>query len=200
MHADGFDIRNTVTFGAPKLVEGARSRLIDAVNLMRCSIAGDPLIDLPVTGDEGSPFVHFGEHLILEDAWCRTGDNRSEGSVITNARSRKEAECTDDAIFYGEDDSDRSGTYSTHTTAGDDDEESDLRTKAALPDPPMYEHCQPGESAFSVYHYRRCLVDPELPLSYSSGDGQYESVWDEGELSSKTKRQQEKVTPKEQDW
>lgn len=61
----GFDVANVITFGAPKAMQGTLERYVAAINPVRVVLAGDPLVELPVTGSEGDPFKHIGEILLL---------------------------------------------------------------------------------------------------------------------------------------
>ncbi|CCW62068.1 unnamed protein product [Phytomonas sp. EM1] len=61
----GFEISNVITLGAPKALQGTLERYVAAINPIRVVLAGDPLVELPVTGAQGNPFVHVGEILLL---------------------------------------------------------------------------------------------------------------------------------------
>lgn len=61
----GFDINNVISFGAPKSMQGTLQRYVSSINPLRVVLAGDPLVDVPVTGAEGQPFIHVGEILLL---------------------------------------------------------------------------------------------------------------------------------------
>eukprot|EP00796_Vickermania_ingenoplastis_P005287 gene5287-3792_t len=61
----GFTINNVITFGAPKALQGTLERHVASINPIRVVLAGDPIVDLPVTGAEGDPLVHVGEILLL---------------------------------------------------------------------------------------------------------------------------------------
>lgn len=68
-----FDITNTISFGAPKALQGTLERFVSAINPIRVVLAGDPIVDLPVSGAEGMPFVHVGEVLVMSPH--RTSNN-----------------------------------------------------------------------------------------------------------------------------
>ena len=65
--ANGFPIRNVVTFGAPKLLSCTLERVVFQLSPIRVVIAGDPLVALPTSTFEGDPFRHCGESLVLGD-------------------------------------------------------------------------------------------------------------------------------------
>lgn len=77
----GFDVANVVTLGAPKVLQGTLERYISAVNPIRVVMAGDPLVELPVTGAEGVPFVHVGEILLLTPHLTGTAEDAATSSL-----------------------------------------------------------------------------------------------------------------------
>ena len=65
LHGKGADVRNVISFGAPKALESTLDRHVAAVHPVRVLIDGDPLAELPISTESDKPFVHVGEALIL---------------------------------------------------------------------------------------------------------------------------------------
>lgn len=62
----GYAIRNTVTFGAPKVCSHLLQRDAAAINHVRVCLTRDPRPDFPTSDDDRAPFFHFGELLELD--------------------------------------------------------------------------------------------------------------------------------------
>ncbi|CCW69419.1 unnamed protein product [Phytomonas sp. Hart1] len=97
----GFDITNVITLGAPKALQGTLERYIAAINPIRVVLTGDPLVELPVMGAHGDPFVHVGEILLLtphhgEEATANgsTRNSRKSSSVDETPTDRLPGTCT----------------------------------------------------------------------------------------------------------
>jgi hypothetical protein len=70
LQADGFLVRNVVTFGAPRVFSSLEQRSMEALNCIRVQLGSDRRVGYPVADDEGNPFLAFGEvvHLDASDA------------------------------------------------------------------------------------------------------------------------------------
>lgn len=66
LQAQGFEVRNTVSFGAPKLLERVLERSVHALSPVRVVLVGDPVVELPTAGTEGNVMLHVGEILLVQ--------------------------------------------------------------------------------------------------------------------------------------
>ena len=154
LHALQFDVRNVVTFGAPKPLQTVLQRDVTAVNAIRLVIGGDSRVEMPVSTDDANPFVHIGEILILE----RPVDYKSSTVIVppTPSEPKKTAE-----EILGDMMSDEAQDEA-------DDDEADVPERPA-PDPRL----------FTVEEYLDHMKDASTVLTYAEGD----DVWDVGDYS-----------------
>lgn len=196
LHQRGFEVSNTITLGAPKAIQGTRERYVAAVNPVRIVLAGDPLVELPVTGAEGAPFVHVGEILILSPQSSNTDSNGTkDGGEEEDSRHSAAAssplnqqDVSAENLMDLLNEPQQPGAFDTlgtspeeggaTTTAaerdvsgddadGDDDLPEALRVAA-----------QRYKEGFLVEHYVQHLSNPAVELTYAEGD----EVWDNGDL------------------
>nr|CCC93191.1 conserved hypothetical protein [Trypanosoma congolense IL3000] len=195
LHARGFDVKNCVTFGAPKAVQKTLERYIHAINPIRVVLEGDPLIELPVTGAEGDVFVHYGEVLMMGSPAMGAHAEAAEGTEESNVGSALDAlttEALDDlsstashAANIGE----GVGVLGTNDI-GDHDMSEGLLEQLRLAS-------ERYSGGFLAEHYVERLKDTSVPLTYAEGN----EVWDEGDYEHmKRKSQMEPTTPLSQRW
>ncbi|KPI83298.1 hypothetical protein ABL78_7667 [Leptomonas seymouri] len=195
----GFQVANTISLGSPKSLQGTLNRYISAVNPVRLVLAGDPLVELPVTGAEGAPFVHIGEILLLtpprtttEAAPSMPTETPTVSSSLPMARHiDKDAaqpsslsdsftvEAVGAMMMDGEDLNDAPSLPSVDDTPrssrvadqvdGDADEE-DIKGMRHMAE-------ERYRKQFLVEDYVRHMQNPLVELTYAEGD----EVWDEGD-------------------
>jgi hypothetical protein len=61
----GYEIRNVVSFGAPKAIEQILERTVSFINPVRVALSTDPAVEVPVLSTSGILFKHVGEALVL---------------------------------------------------------------------------------------------------------------------------------------
>lgn len=195
----GFEVANTISLGAPKALQGTRERYISAINPIRLVLAGDPLVELPVTGAEGAPFVHVGEILLLsppgsdaEEASPSSKERPSSSAKPTSMRHRKEktsqpppsqesltAEALSaimmDESVAGEVPSAASAEeIPRHAASGEEgsdfEDEADATETLRLAE-------ERYRKQFLVEDYVRHMQSPSVSLTYAEGD----EVWDDGD-------------------
>ncbi|KAG5491090.1 hypothetical protein JIQ42_00981 [Leishmania sp. Namibia] len=192
----GFEVSNTISLGAPKSLQGTLERYVAAINPIRVVLAGDPLVELPITGAEGAPFVHIGEILLLSPASLSSDppvpaskfESKSDGMTVSGAlHSPGDGGFTADSLSAMMTDSDdmpfacdsadepsAAAPVSSivldeaNTKDGSDEEETTEPLRTAE---------QSYRNHFLVEHYVRHLQDPSVELTYAEGD----EVWDEGD-------------------
>ncbi|EAN87007.1 hypothetical protein C3747_1g58 [Trypanosoma cruzi] len=197
LHVRGFDVKNCVTFGAPKAVQQTLERYIHAINPIRIVLEGDPLIDLPVTGAEGDPFVHYGEILLMasavapphaeegeprrrqvskDDETEEGGQQEMNAAAVTDVLT---AEALGDLLESAE-------NLPLPCEAGDfqmDDEETqaEVEKEEEEGDELGFRRIAAERYAagFLPEDYIGRLLDTTVPLTYAEG----EEVWDEGEYA-----------------
>ncbi|GET92727.1 hypothetical protein, conserved [Leishmania tarentolae] len=193
----GFEVSNTISLGAPKALQGTLERYAAAINPIRVVLAGDPLVELPITGAEGAPFVHIGEILILSPANSSRDtvaaadkyEDASDNKVVSDAPSSPGvAGFTAESLTAMMTDSDgepfASGSTDDPSTAASvsfnkADEvlaEEDSNEEEGMTEILRFA-AQRYRDNFLVEHYVRHLQDPSVVLTYAEGD----EVWDEGD-------------------
>ncbi|KAH9601549.1 Fungal lipase-like domain [Trypanosoma melophagium] len=192
LHVRGFDVKNCVSFGSPKSVQRTLERYIHYINPIRVVLEGDPLVELPVTGSEGDPFVHYGEILIMGSPASQQEEEREkvnrqekekgEEQYDTRNISSSNDSLTADAL------SDLLETDVPLVTQGSgegkkymEDNDNDEDTEETAED--ISRLSQITAKRYSVNytadHYIDRLVDTTVPLTYAEGD----EVWDEGDYT-----------------
>ncbi|KEG10696.1 hypothetical protein DQ04_03401030 [Trypanosoma grayi] len=188
LHARGFDVKNCVTFGAPKAVQQTLARYVHAINPVRVVLEGDPLIDLPVTGAEGDSFVHYGEILMMASAAQpkqQEADEVEEGGQNnagdTTASDPLTAEALDDLLAP-----DASPPQQMTNVEGEKNlkaAQQEAITDEEDMDEDMSEMLQMAAlryaAGFLPEHYIEHFTDTTVPLTYAEGD----EVWDEGDYA-----------------
>jgi hypothetical protein len=71
--AEGFVIRNVITFGAPMCVTGLEERSAIAINAIRVQHVIDRRVGAPASDDNFEPFFHIGELLEVDDTSAAEG-------------------------------------------------------------------------------------------------------------------------------
>ncbi|KAG5492629.1 hypothetical protein JKF63_01208 [Porcisia hertigi] len=211
----GFEVSNTISLGAPKSLQGTLERYIAAINPIRVVLAGDPLVELPITGAEGAPFVHIGEILLLSPSHS----SRDPSAPADTFGSKRDSKCVPGAPSLPENDSltadaldlmmaDSDNVHSTSDGAdapssaasgssGKVEEthaEKDSREEEEIAEALSVAALRYRDQ-FLVEHYVRHLQDPSVGLTYAEGD----DVWDEGdyEESKRSTTQEPSVTAEE---
>ncbi|AYU83017.1 Mitoribosomal LSU assembly factor [Leishmania donovani] len=203
----GFEVSNTISLGAPKSLQGTLERYVAAINPIRLVLAGDPLVELPITGAEGAPFVHIGEILLLSPAnsssdtlaAADTSECESDDNVVSDAPpSPRVDNFTAESLSVMMADSD--GVPFASGSADDPSAAASVSFSKADEALAEEENSEEGMSEilrvaaqryrdhFLVEHYVRHLKDPSVVLTYAEGD----EVWDEGdyeELKRKSARE-----------
>ncbi|EPY26676.1 hypothetical protein AGDE_11148 [Angomonas deanei] len=177
----GFPITNTISLGAPKALQGTLERYVAMINPIRIVLAGDPLIDLPVSGAEGDLFVHLGEILLLSP------EGTAEDGSTTEEKEHKPEEdgMTADALSNLMNDDEESESFSSPPPQQQQQvEEEDEEDLAAL----FAEVKDRYNQHFLIEHYVEHLSNPSVPLEYAEG----EEVWDEGEYSAMRREESQK--------
>lgn len=126
MISEQFLLRNVITFGAPKVVEEIEQHTEMQLNSLRIVLAGDPLVPLPVSGEEGRLFRHVGELLQVHSAAAERAFAPAPSEAKKDSKSGKSAASSAPA----------SGTAkqknAVEETDGVDDSEAAERLFAAL--------------------------------------------------------------------
>ena len=65
---EGFVVKNTVSFGGPRVIQDTPLSVVRAINPLRVVQSGDPLVEVPVTTSEQEDFIHIGEVLMIDSA------------------------------------------------------------------------------------------------------------------------------------
>ncbi|KAG5466793.1 hypothetical protein LSCM1_00970 [Leishmania martiniquensis] len=210
----GFEVSNTISLGAPKSLQGTLERYISGINPVRVVLAGDPLVELPITGAEGSPFVHIGEILLLSpasssrDPSVQTGTSESKGdgkAVLSSPPSPENGSFTaeslsammadSDSVHFAHDSADALSAAACSSAI----EVDEANTEEGYNDEEMTEALRVAEqryrNQFLVEHYVRHLQDPSVELTYAEGD----EVWDEGDYEAlkRSSAREPGVTPEE---
>ena len=101
----GFDIKNTITLGAPKCViepnkewlnyqhKQDRDHPTEMISAIRVVLAGDPITSVPDHNQDSTPYMHVGETLVISSPESRRHNQ---------SRSERSAEVGDDG-FHGDD-------------------------------------------------------------------------------------------------
>ncbi|EAN77270.1 hypothetical protein, conserved [Trypanosoma brucei brucei TREU927] len=186
LHARGFDVKNCVTLGAPKCIQKSLARYVHAVNPIRVVLEGDPLIELPVTGAEGDPFVHCGEILLMDnraradlgseaDMKTREAGRQSEGGRNESTEDLFTAESLSDSLDASEEPA--MGNEEGCVATGDYNDEGDVGGEDLLEQ--LRLAAKRYSEGFLVNHYVEHLTDTTVRLTYAEGD----EVWDEGDYA-----------------
>ncbi|KPA86172.1 putative mitochondrial hypothetical protein [Leptomonas pyrrhocoris] len=216
----GFEVANTVSLGAPKALQGTLERYITAVNPVRLVLAGDPLVELPVTGAEGAPFVHVGEILLLsppgvtaEGAPTMPKETPSSSSKLSGARRVDEdaapssssssqnndfaAEALNTMLMDEANLDNRSSLLSAEKAPGSSaevgrvDDDSDEGDSAEMRNVAEERY----RKQFLVEDYVHHMRNPLVELTYAEGD----EVWDEGDYeATKRSKQTEPIVTAEE--
>ncbi|XQJ31149.1 Lipase (class 3), putative [Leishmania guyanensis] len=204
----GFEVSNTISLGAPKSLQGTLERYVAAINPIRVVLAGDPLVELPITGAEGAPFVHIGEILLLSpanlssdsSAPADTSESEADGKVICGAPSSPDDAFTakslsammadsDDVTFTSDCADAPSAAISVSSSKVGEAYAEEDSDEEGLPEI-LRVAAQRYSGHFLVEHYVRHLQDPSVELTYAEGD----EVWDEGDYE-KLKRSSAREPP-----
>lgn len=195
----GFKVANTVSLGAPKALQSTLERYIAAVNPIRLVLAGDPLIELPVTGAEGVPFVHVGEILLLSPPGTSAAAATASASTASPASSSSPIKlCADDEqtpqskeieTFTAES---LRAMLTEDETANDTSSSSNAGAASGIAAEEAELNDDEGEGntsgtwriaeeryrqQFLVEDYVRHMQNPDVELTYAEGD----EVWDDGD-------------------
>lgn len=163
----GFEVSNVITFGAPKCIQSTLQRYIAAVNPVRVVLVGDPLIELPVTGTEGNPFIHVGEILMMsprntENHTSPGGESHNGSALLSSTTSGAEG-------------GDASASVEPEAS------ETELESEAFQNVSQVKERYR---AHFLVEHYIHHLCSPNVEVTYAEGD----EVWDDGDYASMRKQ------------
>ncbi|KAK7197163.1 Lipase (class 3) [Novymonas esmeraldas] len=188
----GFTLANTVSLGAPKSLQGTLERFVAAVNPIRVVLAGDPLVELPVTGAEGAPFVHIGEILLVSPAGAPRNTSpltkapqpnddgkptdsessaRTTDALSAESLSAMMLDTADEAAREQCTTLESSPAEPRGTILNEPHEEEEDATEALAVAEKRY------RNQFLVEHYVQHLQDPTVELTYAEGD----EVWDDGD-------------------
>lgn len=199
----GFEVANTISLGAPKALQGTLERYAAVINPIRLVLDGDPLVELPVTGAEGAPFVHIGEILLLTPPGTVPADAASSSSEEAPSRFPSDAKMNQRAspnvrtelpdtltpdvlgtMMMEEAEGEsataplaKEETVATNAVgAGDEDdiEETEGDSKEELR---IAE--ERYRQQFLVEDYVRQMQNPSVGLTYAEGD----EVWDDGDYA-----------------
>lgn len=176
----GFDLTNVITFGALKSLQGGTlERYLERINPVRVVLEGDPLVDFPVSGAEGHPFVHVGEVLLLSPS-----NSSSTESVSGTSSARPNPPISSDAVTQA------SGSLSFHLATAratvqeevfDDGKKNDsVENKEDEDYSWLLKVRGVYQSRFLVEHYVEHLSNQNVPLSYSENGeeiGMMESIF-----------------------
>lgn len=195
----GFEVANTVSLGAPKALQGTLERYASAVNPIRLVLAGDPLVELPVTGAEGAPFVHIGEILLLSppgstpaesapsSAQQSPGFFAAGGKATPGAEQEGRASGKDTLTAHSlramlvEEEGDSNASWSQVELKGNSSTDSESQPDPEEDEGGIKEMLRVAEKRYSqqflVEDYVRHMQSPGVGLTYAEGD----DVWDDGD-------------------
>lgn len=172
----GFDLTNVITFGALKSLQGGTlERYLQRVNPVRVVLQGDPVVDFPVSGAEGHPFVHVGELLLLSPRTSSTTSSTppDSPSLRTNP-SKKWSEMSS----FGGFPVDVSHTNAPEKDCDDTVKEEERTEEEQEGFSRMPEIRMAYRSRYLLEHYVEHLSNAQVPLSYAEkGD----ENWDDGD-------------------
>lgn len=176
----GFDLTNVITFGALKSLQGGTlDRYLQRVNPVRVVLQGDPLVDFPVSGSEGYPFVHVGEVLLLSPLTSSLSPDVLSGlSTLKNSSS-----ITTSTALPSLSDSFSRSSVSTPTAAAvksgnNRGVEEDATDEEKEDDSGLLKVRSVYRSRFLIEHYVDHLSNMNIPVSYSEKG---EENWDDGD-------------------
>ncbi|CAG9582567.1 conserved hypothetical protein [Leishmania major strain Friedlin] len=193
----GFEVSNTISLGAPKSLQGTLERYAGAINPIRVVLAGDPLVELPITGAEGAPFVHIGEILLLSPvnsssdtlAAADTSECESDNNAVSDAPPSPRVDnftaeslsvmmADSEGVPFASGSADdpsaaASVSFSKADEALAEEENSEEEGMTEI----LRVAAQRYRDHFLVEHYVQHLKDPSVVLTYAEGD----EVWDEGD-------------------
>ncbi|ORC92266.1 uncharacterized protein TM35_000044800 [Trypanosoma theileri] len=192
LHVRGFDVKNCVSFGSPKAVQRTLERYIHAINPIRVVLEGDPLVELPVTGAEGDPFVHHGEILVMGSPTMQQEEEgekkeiekekREEQNDVKNISSSNDSLTADVLSDLLEPDmqlvtqESRGGKEDMEDNKNDNEETDETEEDISRISQITAERYSVN---YTADHYIDRLVDTTIPLTYAEGD----EVWDEGDYA-----------------
>jgi hypothetical protein len=196
----GFEVANSISLGSPKALQGTLERYISAVNPIRLVLAGDPLVELPITGAEGTPFVHIGEILLLSPPGTRKAETAltmKKGSSSVNSEASASRDAGESESTFAKDDTltaeslgamliDKESATNTPGSPSSDRPPQQAETERQdsseeNDEEDMEEVRRVAEERyrkqFLVEDYVRHMQNPLVELTYAEGD----EVWDDGD-------------------
>ena len=88
LFANNYTVKNAISLGAPKVMVASLARVVDAISPLRFVIAGDPLVDVPVTDAVGDTFKHAGEIFVFECPVASKEESGDEEAPSSAASAR----------------------------------------------------------------------------------------------------------------
>lgn len=172
----GFDLTNVITFGALKSLHGGTlERYLQRVNPIRVVLQGDPVVDFPVSGAEGRPFVHVGELLLLSPRTSPTTSSTppDSPSLRVNSSNKQCAMSSSTNFPFAVRHTTMSETDCDEIVKEDTRTEEDQEGFSGMPEIRIA-----YRSRYLLEHYVEHLSNAQVPLSYAEkGD----ENWDDGD-------------------
>ena len=155
LHTMGFEVKNVVQLGSPRVVQDTLNRYVTAISPLRVVINGDPCTQGPATTSEGESFVHVGEVLMVDEP--AVGEEDGDASP-SSTRGRRGSVLFND----GADDDTEEGS-SEDVTATDGKKSADEVAFARR---------------FDAHRYAALLKREDVRLIYAEGDDSFlEPEW-----------------------